>query len=416
VIPLVARAAPLFMVLAGQGFVSLTSFLTVFALGRWSGESALGAFALGWSCWFLASSLADTLVATPYTYFLSQKTRTHQDLPMIALWGIVCLCLVFWFGLSLVQVANIAALAALWPALPTAISASLLREFARRHYLANGRSASLVLLDGLSSLAQIIGIIGLITFDKLTPNAMLWVIALSTSMPLLPMLTQSRIARFIAARSSVNAELVSFFGYGRWLLVGGACHVASVQAYPWLAFAAGGTRTAGLYAACMAIVNLLTPVLTGLTNYFRPKFMAAHVTGMADHFSSYVLRRSAIFVAPGLMMGVLLAVFGQFALATIYGDSFGEGTRALVWFGLAAVAVCAAAPLQLGLLALRATVTNFYYHATALTCLGLGVIAIHVERLTLIDLARISCAASWMATAVLLAHFFYRSRPHQDAP
>src|SRR5207253_993629 len=79
VLPRVARAAPLLSVVCGQGLASATSFATVLALGRWSGEAELGHYALGGSCGFLAMSLVDTLVATPATFFMAQKQRLCDD-------------------------------------------------------------------------------------------------------------------------------------------------------------------------------------------------------------------------------------------------------------------------------------------------------------------------------------------------
>ena len=388
--------------------VSLTSFLVVLALGRWAGDAALGAFALGWSCWFLTSSLADTLVATPYTYFLNQRHVIERDLPIVALNGFGVLALAAGALLTALWLIDYATLAALWPALPFAIAASLLRELMRRHWLATGQTKRLFRLDVSSSLLQLSGVAFLISTAHLSANSALWAIAFGTAIPVLPMLNRHRMRRCHAAKGDIVQGLLSFFEYGRWLLVGGLFHVASVQIYPWLAFAAGGARLAGVFAACMALVNLLAPLLTGLTNYFRPKFMAARAHDLTDGFATYVLRRAPIFLVPGVALCVILAFLGETALARIYGASFIVGAPALVWFGVATVAVCLSAPLQLGLLAMRATVTNVYYHAAAMMCVAVAVAAITPQRLTLLDLSHINAAASWVAATVLSVLFFYR--------
>jgi O-antigen/teichoic acid export membrane protein len=401
------RFAPLLRVVAGQGVASLTSFATVLALGRWGGESGLGIYALGWSCWFLAMSLGDTLIATPCTYFQAQKARLADDLTMAAAWGVGLLCAAFWLGLTALWWWDLAGVAALWPALPAAVAAASVREFVRRQLLSAGKVARLLRLDTSGSLLQLAGIAGLAALDRLTPANAFWAIAAAALLSVLPLLSAARLRRLWAARRQAPRVLAAFFGYGRWLLLGGMCHVMGVQAYPWLAFAAGGERLAGLYAACGALLNVLAPLLTGLTNYFRPRFMAAHVRLAGPEFMAYVLRRAALFVAPGIALWIVLALGGETLLARIYGPGFREGAAALAWLGLGMVAVSLAAPLQLALLALREPVTNLYYHGSALLWLALGAFAVS-GRPSLAALGQIYGAVNLASVAMLALLFFTR--------
>jgi O-antigen/teichoic acid export membrane protein len=366
-----ARWAPLIEVVAGQGVVSATNFATTLALGRFAGEAALGQFALGWSCWFLAMSLGDTLVATPYTYLASQRRPLCDDLVMAAAWGIVLQCLAFTVVLTSLWFWRPGGLGALWPALAAAVVAASVREFVRRHWMAAGHAARVLRLDAGGSLMQLVGLAGLTVAGQLTAFNVFWVIAATAAMTLLPSCTPTRLVRLLAARHAAPRVMASMFGYGRWLLLGGICHVASVQAYPWLAYAAGGDRLAGLFAACTALLNLLAPLLTGLTNYFRPQFMLAQARLPGHDFVDYVRRRIAIFVAPALVLWLMLSLGGDVLLERVYGAPFRGGAVALPWMGLGLVAVALAAPLQLALLALHAPVTNLYYHGSALAWLAL---------------------------------------------
>jgi O-antigen/teichoic acid export membrane protein len=372
------------MVLFGQGFISLSSFVTVVALGRWGGESALGTFALGWSGWFLASSLADSLIATPYTYYVSQKQRIVPDLSMVALWGIITLCVVMILVVSLLlnfASGNISGLSSphstgslsrIWPALPAAIVASLLREIVRRHYLATSQQARLFFVDFCGALLQILGIVALIYWQRLSASSALWVIAIAMIVPILPLITISRFKRLKAAQNDCKKGLGAFFDYGRWLFLGGACHVISVQAYPWLAFAGGGERLAGLFAACIALVNLLSPIFTGLSNYYRPKFMAVNAKDSNAPLSRYVWRRVPFFLFPAVVLAITLSVFGERVLGELYGPSFVSATPALRWLAFGTIAVALAGPVQLGLLALGQTQSNLQYHGIILFVLALG--------------------------------------------
>jgi O-antigen/teichoic acid export membrane protein len=308
---------------------------------------------------------------------------------------------------------DISAFGALWPALPIAVSASLLREITRRVFLATSQTKHLFWLDITSSLLQLIGLGLLCASNQLTATNVLWLIALSTIMPVLPMLNVARLRRLLVAGSQARVELLKFYQYGRWLLLGGLCHALNVQAYPWLAFVAGGTKLTGLYAACMSIVNILAPLLTGLTNYFRPKFMIAGAHYPSQDFPIYVVKRTVIFIFPGLVLCLILISFGESTLLHLYGPTFRKGAMALAWFGGGALAICLAAPFQLGLLALNATVTNLYYHAMAGFSLLLGAL-LYLDSLTIVPLGVIYFVSSWTACALLIAIFFTRESHRRD--
>ena len=403
---LATQAAPMSFVLFGQAAISLTNFVTLLALGRWAGQDELGIFALGWSCWFLASSLADSLITTPYTYFKQQR-EARPELSMISTWGAIILGLGFSIVLTFSWLLEFSAFSKLWPSLPLAITGSLMREIARRHFLATSQIRRLMGLDIFSSLLQLLCIAMLALAQRVTPSNMLWIIGLCTLAPLLPLLSVGRVRRLMQARLGLLPTLLKFFQYGRWLLLGGLCHVLTVQIYPWAAFLVGGTKITGLYAACVSIVNIMAPILTGLTNYFRPRFMLAHVDLPRREFSHFVFTRVGLFLFPGIALCIALVFYGETILARLYGPSFQEGAVAIIWFGGGALAICLAAPFQLGLLALNATVTNLYYHALSLCCIVTGVL-FYLDVLNLIDLGRINFIASWIACLLLVGLFLDR--------
>lgn len=398
-------------VLIGQALASLASFATVLALGRWGGESQLGLFSLGMSAQFLALSLTDTLIATPYTYQRAQPERLAGDLVMAAAWGVLALALAFGAVLTVLTVlmpTDVFGLATLWPALPLALAAAALREFRRRHLLVDGAAAALLRLDASGAVVQIAGLALLVFTQQLSARSALVWMTLAAALPLLPLLGRARLQRLLAARPVATAVVRHFVHYGHWLLLGGLCHVASVQAYPWLAFAAGGTGLAGRFAAANALLNLMSPLLTGLTNHYRPLLMEARVQLSARDFTVRVLSSLPVFVLPALGLWLALALAGKLALSCLYGSALASAAVALPWLGLGLLAVALGAPLQLGLLALGAPATNLAYHGTALLTLVLA--AALAGPLQLEPLSMTFAGANLLATAVLGALFFARSR------
>lgn len=413
------RVSPVIRVLIGQGAISAASFLTVLAVGRWQGAAELGIYSLGLSFWYLALSLGDTLVLTPYTYFVAQRDRPVIDLPVVALAGIIILATLFaivltflrWLGDLLPQ-----GLDTLWPSLPFALAAGSLRELVRRHLLATRQAALLLPLDVCSALSQLAGIGVLQAVHKLSASNVYWVTAVTSLACLTPFFRgRSLFLRIRTAGRQFIPGLKGFLAYGHWLLLGGLCHVASTQAYPWLAYAAGGERVAGLFASCNALVNVLSPVLTGLVNYFRPMFMFAQAQSNRGRFVRYVLQRVPVFALPGALLVAIVFFYGDFFLIRLYGPSYGAGAEALRWLALGMLGIATAAPLQLALLALGASVTNLYYHGMGLFLLAVGA-WYGFESLALDGLGRLFGTVNLVSAAVLAILFAVYATAKPPAP
>ena len=371
-----ARIPGMVWVLAGQALLSLTSFATVAAVGRWAGAEALGVFALGLSCYFLAISVADTLIATPYTYLHAQENAdAHRELALAGALGALLVAGIVVVPLAVLWWLDWTVLARLWPALPCVVALTVLREFVRRHLLVTHRYGALFVTDAVLAVLQIAGLAGLIAWGQLSAFSAMVVVGLAAGGSLAVAVAR-RLPSAAAVRRAL-ARLPAFLhdalGYGAWLFLGGLCHVGSVQLYPWLAMANGGARQAGIYAACVTVVNLVNPLLVGLTNYFRPRFMQAlrhPVSGRV--LGAYVIRRSPLFVLPALALAIGASLFGDDVLVLFYGERFRDGGAALAWMGWGTFAVAVAAPVQLALLALHAPATNLTYHGFSLVMLAVA--------------------------------------------
>lgn len=405
------RLAGVGSVIAGQAAQSIASFVTGIALGRFASHEALGTFALGYSFCLMAISLGDTLIATPYTYFRSRQEGPDATLYGAALLGTLGVALlvsaVFWVFL-LLAFASFASLSALLWILPCALLALCVRELLRRHLYAVDRLAAARRIDVLSACAQVGLVALLVGLERLTPFSAFAAIALSAGVPALYLVLR-QVLRDGLPRSGLGQWLAAFAGYGRWLVLGGLCHIASVQLYPWLALLGGGERQVGLYAACVTLANMLNPLLVGLTNFFRPRFIARQFAGPAEGFMRYTAVRAGVFLLPTCGFALLAIFFGEPLLVGVYGEDFREGAGALAWISLAVVCIALSAPLQLALLAVRAPVTNLYYHATALLLTGLLALLLS-DRLTLEVLGGMYAGVNLVSLLLLFGLFMARLR------
>lgn len=409
-----ARVSGALQVLTGQALSSLANFLAILAVGAWSGQEELGAYALGLSCYVLAHSMGDTLVATPYTYFRAQQARDGRDLEAVAAWGTFIVGALVAVGLTLAWWGDVSGLARLWPLLPIAIVFGLMREYMRRQLVAQGRVTRLFRIDLAASLTHMAGIAALGLSGLLSAGSAFVAMTLAAWVVFIPMRSAAPWRRIARAGSDLRAVLGDYIAYGRWLFLGGVCHVGSVQIYPWLAVFGGGERQAGLYAACAALINLLGPLFVGLTNYFRPLFMTAFHRHSATGFLAYVVQRGLLFVTPAVVVALVAVAAGGDVLSLLYGESYRVAAPALAWMSLGMCAVAASAALQLALLAMRAPATNLYYHGTALLLLAVVAWLLR-EQLSLLTLGRMYGAINVAALLVLgwLCYSVWRAQPQE---
>jgi O-antigen/teichoic acid export membrane protein len=396
-------------VLLGQSLQSLVNFGTIMALGYWAGQEELGVFALGFSFCFLAVSLGDTLVATPYTYFQSQGSegmRSYFSAAMLSNLALVSVVIaLFWIGLWF----RLYSLSVLGLVLPLALIGLVNKEFFRRHLYVANKLAYSFKFDFLSSAIQFGLVSTLILMDALSAATAFAVIACASLLPTFLGIYRERDLFGWRSWGDGWLRMQSFVRYGRWLALGGGCHVASLQLYPWLALLGGGMAQVGNFAACMALTNLVNPLLVGFTNYLRPQFMRRYAQCAEKGFVVYVVRWGVCFALPAVVYLLFIFLFGSDLLVLLYGEAYRVGANALTYMGFGVVAIALSAPLQLAFLAMRAPVTNLIYHGTALLMLG-SVATLFAENLSLPVLGAFYGGINTAAFVVLLALFWWRSR------
>jgi hypothetical protein len=93
----------------------------------------------------------------------------------------------------------------------------------------------------------------------------------------------------------------------------------------------------------------------------------------------------------------------------LYGAEFRDAGEALAWMSGGMCAVAAGAAIQLGLLAMRAPVTNLYYHGVSLVLLVAAAVWLR-ERLDLLILGQLYGAINVIGLSVLGMNFVLRIR------
>lgn len=399
----VRLGGPLF-VLLGQAAQSVSTFLTSLLIARWGGQSELGYYAIAYSFCFLVICLCDALLATPYTYFYSAHAEQQRAMLRAAFCGSLILALVIGTSVPLLYLGGVESLESVVGVLPLTLLAFSLREIFRRHLHVAGKLTVAFCNDALSSVLQVVLICALAATDNLSASTALMVVTVAVMFPTFIFFKHLEIGKS-DGNGDMGHWLHQYLLYGRWLVLGTACHVAGVQLYPWLALASGGPLRAGSFAACMALANLLNPLLIGLTNYFRPRFMERYRSLTPALFVRYVVRVGAFFVGPAVVFVALALCEGEALLGLFYGEEYEGGAQAFFYLAQGGLFIALGAPLQLALLAARVPITNLFYHATVLL-LSLLASFLTWDFLTLNGLSYIYAGVN-LAGVMVLSFFFW---------
>lgn len=391
------------LVIFGQGLQSLTSFATGVAIGRFAGQDELGIYALSLSFAFLAVSLGDTLIATPYTYFKADKAQATETLFSVAFLLSLLLALLLALVFVGLQLSVLSSLHSVLLMVPLILLALVMREFVRRHFYALADEWAACKFDLWSCALQFVLIAALLIFEQLSAATGLLAIALAVALALIAVARPALALNRLALRD-MQAWALRLWTYGRWLVIGGVCHVLGVQLYPWLALADGGAAQVGVFAACMALANLVNPLLVSLSNYYRPRFMLAYRELTTSLFIRYVFVRLPLFFVPALLFAAGLYNWAAQVLTWVYGDAYVSGAAVLGWLLFGLLAVAFAAPLQLALLAAGATLSNFIYQGLMLLLLLLAAVTL-VGQLSLPVLAGLYALINMAGALMLLAMF-----------
>jgi len=403
------------MVLAGQGIQSVGTFLIGALLARFASVAALGDYALGATVLFLVGSMAETLVATPYTYLvLRARTQRSQGIVFGAAIMATIVLTVFGGAAASALVVVIPGLGHLFPMLPAALIMTLLRELIRRRHYAHGEPGRALVLDVVTILVQFGLIIWMIATKRFDASSVFAAMAAACLVAILfawPGLRQQ-----VEFRPALLTRYCRhFFDIGRWLALGGVCQIAAIQSFSWFLFFTSDARATGAFTACLAISSLPNPFLVGLTNYARPAIIRTYT----ERGWAMLLRQTkwlaAAFVLPVLLFAAIAIVKGGWVLTLIYGPALQWAAGSLSWTILALVAIAAGAPLQLLMLAIHRPQAIFHLHVGE-------VVATYVIGLPLVIwFGLIGAAIGYMMTAlagaaVLLALFLNECRRRARTP
>ena len=317
------------LALGDQAVVSGASFLTTVLIGRWSDASELGVYALATSILASLIAMQESLVSLPYAIQRHRTGGTASERAGNALKHGVLLSLAA--AAVLMTFAFITGFrdhgsqqpTVLW-ALAAVLPFALLREFGRGFAFARLHMGEALALDMTVAALQL-GALGwlhmagpvsavsalLAVGGASAAGALLWIILTRCNFSLHPGTTRSSMADIL--------------NLGKWLFAGRLAVQVQWYITYWLSVIVLGAAATGVYAACMSVVAISNPLISGLNNILTPRAVLAWKNDGAAG-----LRRQAIWDALflGAMMGgfcLLIFVTGDALMHLLFKDGNFDG-------------------------------------------------------------------------------------------
>jgi O-antigen/teichoic acid export membrane protein len=308
--------------LLDQSIVSGTSFLTTIIIGRFCGADELGKYALAMTIVVLASNLQTAVFTSPYTIYSTRLTDCERR---EYAWAVLVHCIghmFIWSSLLLVF-----GIVSIWlpenfrsipvvGVLVVGMPFFLLREALRRFAFAHLQVMSVLVLDFVISVAQLSGMIALMSYKRLSAANVLLLIGFVCMMTGCLMLASFRI-NFAVNFRNVVPELIRSWRLGRWLAAVRLTAMLQTYSVQWLLVFIVSTSASGVFSASTIVVLLANPFVIGISNLLETRASHAFSTGGIRELDSVLWQSTKL-------LGTCMTLFCLFA--TLFGGMIVETT------------------------------------------------------------------------------------------
>ncbi|MEM8666676.1 MAG: lipopolysaccharide biosynthesis protein [Planctomycetota bacterium] len=322
--------------LLDQFFVSGTSLLTTILVGRYCGADGLGLFSLAISVVVMVRGFQETLVSSPYTVFRSRvadrmalEEHAAGALAGAALLGSIVVCVLVMAATICSFTPSLQSISPLAWTLALAAPLALAREFARRFEMASLNMSSAMRIDAGICFLQTGLILALALQGQLNSVTAVLIVGVASGLMTAIWVFQRRKA-FSFRRDTVISTIRHDWGFGRWLIADQMLRFAQVYSMPWLLAGMLGTSATGVFAACVSIAGLASPLLQGTGNYLAPRFAESIYDGSRHETMQLYWRATASLGITISLLAIVAAMFAEQLLWLLYDDPAYRGYGAVV--------------------------------------------------------------------------------------
>jgi O-antigen/teichoic acid export membrane protein len=327
------------LVLVDQVVVSGASFMTTILVGRYGGPTELGAYSLGFTVLVVIGCVQESLVSAPYSVrvqklegsaraeYAGSALAHYTLLALAALISLLATASMLWVG-GEPEARVLGVLAMVAPC-------TLLRDFRRRLAFAHFDLGAALRMDVAAALLQAAGLLTLALTGVLSAATALAVTGVACGVA--GGFGLASAWRTVSPRrNQAFGELGRSWSFGKWVLAGQLVSAAHGSAVLWLAALTLGPSAAGTYAASTGLLMLSSPFILGVSNLIGPKTARSAAEGGGTAVRRVARHGALVLGGAVATFSLLVAVFGDWMLRTIYGEAY-AGHGALVALLAAAI-------------------------------------------------------------------------------
>jgi len=397
------------VVIADQGFYSITSFIAGVLIARACSQTEYGLYVMAISATFFLGGIQNSLISKPYTirypsYTSEQRasylvaTFVHQVLlcGLIAVGLIVTALVIRFTGRS--QEARI-----LLIFIPVAV-ALMMRDFLRYIQLAALHVWWNLFVSSSTSILTLIWLGTAFVAGRLSLSIAFAGLAVGMGVPTL-------IASVIYLRKGrldkrlLWNEFLSNWHLGKWLLGETLAYNFSFRSYPFLLSLLGGMEKAAIFGVCLTLSHILNPLFVGIVAYLRPRSAHIAVENPA-RLKRLIFQIIGLLAIPlsGILLATLLA--GDWILLKVYGPSYGDFGVELFVVMLAMSISVIINPLAVGVEAMQHT--NVVFQGRLIGVVVILIIGVPAVYFTGVLGAAVSLAIAGILNSLFLYYRFNR--------
>jgi O-antigen/teichoic acid export membrane protein len=350
--------------LVDQIVVSATNFVTGVMIARNSPPEQFGLYMLGISAMFVAYELQAALVSTPYmVHYPHLRGRdcewyTGSTLAHQAAFGLCVSLLLLMGGLLLARGIGPKEAAPVLMTLAGFGLLMMLREYVRRLCFARLDPFGALVLDVTVSALQLVGIAALAWSGGLSAALSFVIMGTAAGVGAATWLALNR-ASFAFRWGRIRVDLVMNWRFGRWVLLSGLLWALSMQLYPWVLTLFDSVAAAGIWAACMGVVQLANPVILGAQNWLGPKIADEFATRGYRGLLRYVAKISASLMGLILPFVLSMVLLGDRLVSLIYGEAYAGQGAVMALLGVNLLVMGLAFPVSRALFAAKRADLDF---------------------------------------------------------
>jgi O-antigen/teichoic acid export membrane protein len=399
---------------ADQCIVSAANFLTIYLFARYLSTSSFGIFMLAHTGLLLMTSMQTALVVQPHNVLAAglpqhEYQRFTGALLVIQATGCVAVCVALGLTGWFIKTALSPAVGGILIALALAAVPWMGQEFVRRVLYTRSESRAAALNDSVTYGLQFIGALALVSSlaDSASPEAALLVLGGSSLAGVLlgawQLRDHVRLRRL--APGSLSRTWAEIWNFGKWLTGQNTLVWLGTHGHSWIVGLLLGAEQVGFYRAATHIANVMNPLRQAAYSYLPARGSLVYQAEAATGLSRWVRKTSLWLLLALVPFYILLVGFPGAVLSLAYGERYAGADLALI-LALSTIGQCltfSKFPLDIGLLALRATKAIFYVHLIPVFLLFtagvgliyfLGILGVPLSGI-LINLALL--AATWIA-------------------